>query len=320
MKLIIQIPCYNESETLPQTLHELPREISGVDHVEILVIDDGSADNTAEIAKQHGADHVVRLPYHMGLAAGFRAGLDACLQYGADLIVNTDADNQYFAADIAKLIQPILSGRAQLVIGDRGVSNLEHFSKPKRVLQRIGSWVVGKAAGFPVPDATSGFRALTREMAMRTMVLSSYSYTLETIIQAGVHNIPVEFVSVRTNPNTRPSRLMRSTIHYLKQSIPTIIRAYAMYRPLWVFSIIGSIFIISGLIPAIRFVILRYMLNQGTGNVQSLILSAVLLILGIQIYLIGLVADIIAFNRKMLEDQNYRLKRIELDANTSTDQ
>jgi glycosyltransferase involved in cell wall biosynthesis len=313
MKLIIQIPCYNEAETLPDTLRELPTSIPGIDVLEVLVIDDGSRDDTAEVAYQNGVQHVVRLPYHMGLAAGFRLGLEASLQQGADIIVNTDADNQYRAEDIHQLVAPILAGEAQLVIGDRGVSTLEHFSPLKRWLQRLGSWVVSQAAGFPVADATSGFRALSREMALRTLVLSRYSYTLETIIQAGAHQIPVVFVPVRTNPKTRPSRLMRSTPHYLRQSIPTIIRAYAMYQPLRVFSVIGSALIIAGIIPAVRFLILRYLLDQGTGNIQSLILSAVLLIIGFQIYLIGLLADLIASNRKLLEDQNYRLKRLELE-------
>lgn len=320
MKLIIQIPCYNEAETLPETLQQLPTAIPGIDTLEVLVIDDGSSDGTADVARRHGVQHVLRLPYHMGLAAGFRQGLEACLERGADIIVNTDADNQYYAEDIRKLVHPILAGEAQLVIGDRGVSTLAHFSPWKRALQRLGSWVVSQAAGFPVPDATSGFRAISREMAMRTLVLSSYSYTLETIIQAGAHQIPVAFVPVRTNPKTRPSRLMRSTRHYLRQSVPTIIRAYAMYQPLRVFFLIGSVFILAGIVPAVRFLILRYILDQGSGNIQSLILSAVLLIVGIQIYLIGLLADLIAFNRKMLEDQNYRLKRIELQERPASKQ
>ncbi len=314
MKLIIQIPCYNEAETLPDTVRDLPQSIPGIDCIEVLVIDDGSTDGTASVARELGVKHVVSLPYHMGLASGFRAGLEACLEQGADLIVNTDADNQYFAGDIQTLIQPILSGQAALVIGDRGVSSLQHFSPLKRMLQRTGSWVVSQAAGMKVSDATSGFRALSREMALRTLVLSNYSYTLETIIQAGAHNIPVKFVPIRANPNTRPSRLMRSTTHYLRQSVPTILRAYAMYQPLKVFSIIGTLFIIAGLIPGIRFLVLRYVLDQGTGNLQSLILSAVLLIVGFQIYLFGVLADLIAFNRKMLEDQNYRMKRLELEA------
>jgi glycosyltransferase involved in cell wall biosynthesis len=319
MKLIIQIPCYNEAETLPETLRSLPREIPGVDKIEYLIIDDGSEDNTAAIAREHGAHHILSLPYHMGLASGFRLGLEAALSHGADVIVNTDADNQYYADDIKVLIQPILNNKAQLVIGDRGVGKLQHFSPIKRSLQRLGSWVVSQAAGMEVPDATSGFRALSREMALRTLVLSNYSYTLETIIQAGAHNIPMMFVPVRTNPNTRPSRLMRSTTHYLSRSIPTILRAYVLYKPLRVFTLIGAVFAVAGLIPGIRFLIIRYVLQQGTGNIQSLILAAVLLIVGFQVLLIGLVADIIAFNRIMLEDQNYRLKRLELQV-TGTDQ
>lgn len=318
MKLIIQIPCFNEADTLPDTLRELPVSLPGIECIEVLVIDDGSTDGTAAVARELGVQHVVRLPYHMGLASGFRAGLEACLERGADLIVNTDADNQYFAGDIQTLIEPILAGEAQLVIGDRGVSSLQHFSPLKRMLQRAGSWVVSQAAGMQVRDATSGFRALSREMALRTLVLSQYSYTLETIIQAGAHKIPVKFVPVRTNPNTRPSRLMRSTSHYLRQSIPTILRAYAMYQPLKVFTLIGTVFIITGLIPALRFLVLRYILDQGTGNLQSLILSAVLLIVGFQIYLFGVLADLIAFNRKMLEDQTYRVKRLELEARHPT--
>jgi glycosyltransferase involved in cell wall biosynthesis len=314
MKLIIQIPCYNEADTLPDTLAALPTVLPGIDTIETMVIDDGSTDHTVETAHALGVDHMISLPYHSGLAAAFRAGLDACLERGAEIIVNTDADNQYNADDIPKLIEPILAKRAQLVIGDRGVAKLEHFSPWKRMLQRLGSWFVSQTAGMRVPDATSGFRALSYEMAMRTLVLSQYSYTLETIIQAGAHKLPVEFVPVRTNPNTRPSRLMSSTSHYLRQSIPTILRAYAMYQPLRVFSLIGTFFVVLGLIPAVRFLILRYVLGQGSGNVQSLILSALLIIVGIQVYLFGILADIIAFNRKMLEEQNYRLKRIEYRA------
>lgn len=313
MKLIIQIPCYNEAETLPETIRSLPETLAGIDVIEIMVIDDGSTDGTAAVARGLGVQHVLNLSHHVGLAGGFRLGLEACIRHGADIIVNTDADNQYHAGDIEKLTEPILNRRAQLVIGDRGVATLASFSPLKRLLQRLGSWVVAQAAGLPVSDATSGFRALTREMALRTLVLSKYSYTLETIIQAGAYKLPVEFVPVRTNPQSRPSRLMRSTTHYLRQSIPTIIRAYTMYQPLRVFTIMGTLFILAGLVPAVRFLILRYILDQGTGNLQSLILSAVLLIIGFQVYVFGLLADLIAFNRKILEDLAYRMKRLELE-------
>lgn len=314
MKLIIQIPCYNEAETLPATIQALPKTLPGVDCIETLVIDDGSSDQTSQTAKELGVNHVLSLPHHVGLAVGFRQGLEACLKQGADLIVNTDADNQYQADDIGRLVEPILAGRAQLVIGDRGVATLQTFSPLKRLLQRLGSWVVAQAAGMKVSDATSGFRALTRDMALRTLVLSQYSYTLETIIQAGAYQIPVEFVPVRTNPQSRPSRLMRSTIHYLRQSIPTIMRAYTMYQPLRVFTALGTLFIIIGLIPAVRFLYLRYFIGVGTGNIQSLILSAVLLIVGFQVYVLGFLADLIAFNRKILEDLTYRVKRLELES------
>ncbi len=305
MKVIIQIPCYNEAETLPQTVAELPRQLPGVDEVEFLVIDDGSTDGTAEAARACGVHHVVRLPYHMGLARGFAAGLEACLGRGADVIVNTDADNQYVAADIPKLLEPIARGEAQIVVGDRGVATHEGFPPHKRLLQRLGSWVVSQAAGMPVPDATSGFRALTREAALRTMVLSTYSYTLETLIQAGAHNIPVKYVPVRTNPQTRPSRLMRSTLHYLRQSIPTIIRAYTLYQPLKVFTLLSLLLIGAGLIPAVRYLYF-FLVMHSSGHIQSLILAAILIIVGVQTFLIGLAADLLAFNRKILEELRYR--------------
>ncbi|GAB4533060.1 MAG: glycosyltransferase family 2 protein [Anaerolineales bacterium] len=305
MKVIIQIPCYNEAETLPATVADLPRQLPGVDEIEYLVIDDGSTDGTAQAAQACGAHHVVRLPYHMGLARGFAAGLEACLQRGADVIVNTDADNQYMAADIPKLLEPIFAGQAQIVIGDRGVATHAGFSPLKRVLQRLGSWVVSQAAGMPVPDATSGFRALTREAARRTLVLSNYSYTLETLIQAGAHHIPVMYVPVRTNPQTRPSRLMKSTLHYLRQSIPTIIRAYTLYQPLKVFTLLSLLLIAAGLVPAMRYLYF-FVTEHSSGHIQSLILAAVLVIVGVQTFLIGLAADLLAFNRKILEELRYR--------------
>ena len=309
MKLIIQIPCYNEAETIPVTLCLIPRSIEGFDQVEILVIDDGSQDLTAEAARMAGADYVISLSHHAGLAAAFSAGLDASLRLGADVIVNTDADNQYEAQDIPLLLVPILEGRAELVVGDRGVATLQAFSPLKRKLQRMGSHVVSQAAGLNVPDATSGFRAMTREVALRTIVLSDYSYTLETLIQAGNHKVEVVSVPIRTNPPRRPSRLMRGIADYLRNSSITIIRAYAMYRPLRVFFAIGLALILMGTGIGIRFLILRYWLGQGSGNIQSLILSALLLMVGFQTLLIGLVADLIAFNRKILEEILYRTRK-----------
>jgi glycosyltransferase involved in cell wall biosynthesis len=312
VKLIIQIPCYNEAETLPATLEALPRQLPGIDELEYLVIDDGSQDQTAQVAASHGVQHVVRLNPHRGLAAGFMAGLDAGLRSGADLIVNTDADNQYNARDIQRLIEPILSGQADIVVGDRGIASLEAFSPLKRSLQRLGSWVIAKASGLYTPDATSGFRALSREAALRTLVLSEYSYTLETLIQAGNRGVAVAYVPVRTNPQTRPSRLMRSIPHYLTYSGSTIVRAYTMYRPLRVFSSVGGLLILGGLALLLRFSYF-FLIGQGGGHVQSVIVSAILLIVGFQILLIGLLADLISGNRKILEELLYRLRRVELE-------
>ena len=320
MKLIIQIPCYNEAEVLPATIQALPRELPGIDCIELLVVNDGSQDATVEAARAAGVQHVVSLPGHLGLAAAFAAGLDASLKQGADLIVNTDADNQYNAEDILQLVTPILEGRAQIVVGDRGVATLEIFSPVKRWLQRLGSWVVGKVSGMNIPDATSGFRALSREAALRTLVVSEYSYTLETLIQAGSQRLPVEFVKIRTNPQTRPSRLMRSIPHYLRNSSTTIIRSYTMYRPLRVFSWLGSTFLLGGLALGLRFIYF-FILGQGGGHIQSVILAAVLFIVGFQVLLIGLLADLIGFNRKILEELLYRLRRLENSprATSSTD-
>lgn len=311
MKLIIQIPCYNEALTLPHTLQALPRQLKGIDAIEYLVVDDGSTDDTRQVARANGAHHVVHLPQHSGLAAGFAAGIDACLRLGADIIVNTDADNQYQAEDIQHLIQPILAGKAEITIGDRGVSTQENFSPTKRFLQRVGSWVLGRASGMEIPDATSGFRSLSREAALRTLVLSDYSYTLETLIQAGSRHTTIKFVPVRTNPQTRPSRLMRSIPHYLTNSGVTILRAYTMYKPLRVFLAIGAVFLIGGLILGGRF-LFYYLNHEGQGHIQSVILAAVLLIIGFQVCLIGLLADLIAFNRKILEELVYRVRSLEL--------
>ena len=308
MKLIIQIPCYNEAEVLASTLALLPRKLDGFDQVEFLVIDDGSHDGTAAAAKAAGVEHIVRLPFHKGLARAFSAGLDASLRCGADVILNTDADNQYNAEDIPLLLAPILTGEAHIVIGDRGVASLEHFAPIKRRLQVLGSQVVSSAAGLNIPDATSGFRALTREAALRTMVLSDYSYTLETLIQAGNNRIPVLSVPIHTNPPTRPSRLIRSITSYIRNSSVTIVRSFTLYRPLRVFTVIGSVLVALGLLLGARFVVIRYVLGQDVNQIQSLILTAVLLLAGFQTLLIGLVTDLIAFNRKILEEILYRLK------------
>ena len=312
MKLIIQIPCYNEAKVLPDTIRLLPRTLDGFDQVEILVIDDGSEDDTAQVARLSGVEHVLRLPHHTGLAGAFSAGLDACLRLGADVIVNTDADNQYEAQDIPCLLEPILKGQAELVVGDRGVATLKAFSPLKRKLQMLGSRVVSSAAGISVPDATSGFRAMTREVAMRTLVLSNYSYTLETLIQAGNQKVNVVSVPIHTNPSKRPSRLMRGIGDYLRNSSITIVRSYAMYRPLRVFSAIGLAILLVGVAIGLRFLVLFIMGNGEAGNIQSLILAAVLLIVGFQTLLIGLVADLIAFNRKILEETLYRVRSIEM--------
>lgn len=316
MKLIIQIPCYNEAETIASTLKLLPRRIDGVEQVEVLVIDDGSKDSTVDAARLGGADHVLCLHSHVGLARAYAAGLDACLRLGADVIVNTDADNQYEAADIPLLLEPIIKGQAELVVGDRGVATLPFFSPIKRKLQSFGSRVVSQASGLNIPDATSGFRAMTREVALHTMVLSEYSYTLETLIQAGNRKVTVASVPIHTNPPQRPSRLMRGILDYLQNSSITIIRAYSMYRPLRVFLAIGALLMVAGTALGIRFLLLRFIFQQGAGNVQSLILAAVLLIIGFQTLVIGLVADLIAFNRKILEEILYRLRNMEISADS----
>jgi len=310
VKLIIQIPCYNEAEHLPETVDALPGELPGIDTLEYLVIDDGSTDGTAQVAQKIGVHHIVRLPNHIGLAAGFVTGLEACIRRGADLIVNTDADNQYHAEDIQHLIEPILAGRADIVVGDRGVASLEEFSPLKRGLQRLGSWVIAKASGVQTPDATSGFRAISREAALRTLVLSEYTFTLETLIQAGSRRMAVEYVPVRTNPQRRPSRLFSNIPQYLLLSGTTILRAYTMYRPLRVFTVVGLTLILLGMAGSLRFLYF-YLIGNGAGHIQSVILSALLLIVGFQVMLIGLLADLIGFNRKILEELLYRLRRLE---------
>lgn len=311
MKLIVQIPCFNEENTLPLTLRDIPRTIAGIRKVEILVIDDGSEDRTLEVAREHGVDHIVRFSGNKGLAVGFMAGLDACLKLGADIIVNTDADNQYCGRDIEKLLGPILEGKADMVIGNRHVENIEHFSFMKKKLQKLGSWVIRHISGTNVPDATSGFRAFNREAALKLNVLSDFTYTLETIIQAGIKNITVDSVGVKTNEKLRDSRLFTSVRSYIARSIGTIIRIYTMYRPLKVFSTIGATIFCAGVLLGLRF-LYYYFTGSGAGHVQSLILSAVLVIIGFQIVMIGLLADIIAANRRLIEEVLYRMRKREI--------
>ncbi len=310
MKLIIQIPCYNEAQTLPATVADLPRTLPGIDTIEYLVIDDGSQDETVAVARALGVHHIVQLTQNRGLAAAFTAGLDACLRHGADIIVNTDGDNQYCGADVERLVKPILQGEAEIVVGDRDVAHVLVFSPLKRWLQQLGSWVVSQAAGVPIPDTTSGFRAISREAALRMLVLSEYSYTLETLIQAGARRSAIRSVRIRTNAPTRPSRLMRSIPHFLSHSGVTILRAYTLYRPLRVFLWLGLLSILCGSAVGIRFLYF-YLTGSGSGHIQSLILAAILLIVGFQIVLIGVVADLIGFNRKISEEILYRLRRLE---------
>ena len=312
-KLIIQIPCLNEAATLPATLADLPLSIPGIDVIETLVIDDGSRDGTADVARGAGVHHIVRLTRNKGLAAAFMAGIDAALKQGADFIVNTDADNQYAGHEIPRLLAPLLRGEADLVIGDRNVGELQHMSWQKRRLQRLGSWVVRQVSNTTVPDTTSGFRAYTREAALRMTIVSEFSYTLESIIQAGKKRMAIAHVPVATNPRTRDSRLFDSMFGYIKRSSATIVRIYAMYEPLKVFSYIGLTIFGAGLLLALRFLYNYFTDFTGGGRfVQSLIISAVLMIVGFQVLLIGLLADVISANRKLLEDLLYRVRTLEI--------
>lgn len=313
MKLIIQIPCYNEAQTLEVALNDLPRKLDGIDTIEYLIINDGSADNTVEVAKKWGVHHIVNFKQNKGLAKGFMAGLDGCLRNGADIIVNTDADNQYCAEDIETLIRPILAGEADMVIGARPIDETEHFSFIKKKLQHLGSWAVRRASNTDIPDAPSGFRALSREAAMRINVVNDYTYTLETIVQAGREKIPITSVPIRTNAELRPSRLFHSIWGYVKKSMITILRAYMMYKPLKSFSFLAVPPVAIGLLIGFRF--LYYIaIGRPGGHVQSLILACTLIIMGFLTFMIGLVADVIAANRKLLQDTQYHVRRAEYDA------
>ncbi len=308
MKLIIQIPCYNEAETLAVTLKELPRKFPGFNKIEWLVIDDGSTDNTSVVARENGADHVISHTHNQGLARAFMTGIDTCLKLGADVIVNTDADNQYNANDIPKLVAPILEHRAEIVIGARPIESIEHFSPAKKILQRFGSWVVRVASGTNIEDAPSGFRAFTREAATKIMIFNNYTYTLETIIQAGQKNIPITSVPIRVNKDLRPSRLVKSIPSYIKRSIFTIIRIFTIYRPFYFFGSIGLCLFFFGLLLGLRFLYF-YFMGEGTGHIQSVILAGVLLGMGFQTILIAFIADMLAANRKLLEDIRYKLRK-----------
>ncbi len=312
MKLIIQIPCYNEEKTIAVTLADLPRHIDGIDEIEYLIIDDGSSDRTVEVAKSLGVQHFVRFTGNKGLAKGFMAGLDGALRAGADIIVNTDADNQYCGEDIEKLVRPILDGKADIVIGERPIDETEHFSPLKKKMQHLGSWTVRVASKTKIADAPSGFRAFSREAALRVNVTNPYTYTLETIIQAGHNRTIMESVKIRTNPELRKSRLIHSMIGYIKRSMVTILRSFMMYKPLSFFGIIGGICIIAGLALGIRFLVYLGM-GDGSGHVQSLILTAILLLMGFMTVVIGLQADIIAANRKILEDIQYHVRRTDYE-------
>lgn len=310
-KLLIQIPCYNEEQTLPRTLAALPRQVPGFDKVEWLIIDDGSTDRTAEVARQSGVDHVVSLPRNQGLARAFLAGLEACLKAGADVVVNTDADNQYDAACIPALVEPILSGRAQIVVGARPIQSIRQFSLVKKLLQRLGSAAVRIASRTRIPDAPSGFRAMHAEAALRLCVFSDYTYTLETIIQAGRKNIAIASVPVAVNEVTRPSRLVRSVPSYVRRSILTIVRIFILYKPLRFFLYLGTLFLIPGVAIGLRF-LSHYLNGQGQGHVQSLILAGVLLVTAVVTYAAGILADLVASNRVLLEEIRTRQLRTEV--------
>ena len=310
MKLIIQIPCYNEEETLPITIADLPKQLDGIDCIEYLIINDGSIDRTTEVARELGVHHIVNFKQNKGLARGFSAGVDACLRLGADIIVNTDADNQYCGDDIACLLQPIFDGKADIVVGERPIDETEHFSKQKKKLQRFGSFVVRVASGTRIPDAPSGFRAYTREAAMRLNVINEYTYTLETIIQAGHNKIAMVSVPIRTNAELRESRLFKSMWRYIRRSSTVIIRSFIMYKPLKFFSILGSILAAAGLVIFLRFLVYFFM-GQGDGHIQSLLLAVMLFFMGFSCFIAGFQADIVAANRKLLEDIQYRIRKLD---------
>ena len=313
MKLIVQIPCFNEEETLPRTVQDIPRVIEGIDTVEILVIDDGSDDGTVAAARKAGVHHIVRNIRNRGLAKTFLVGLDASLRLGADVIVNTDGDNQYRGEDIPRLIAPILKGEAEMVVGDRRTGENPHFPLKKKMLHSLGSFIVRRLSGTDVADAVSGFRAFSREAALQLNILSNYSYTVETILQAGNKGIPIATVTIGTNPKTRESRLMKHMFGFVTSQMATMVRTYTMYRPLKVFTLMGGFFIFLGFIPSVRF-LFNYLVGQQAGHIQSLILAAILFIIGFQLIVVGIVGDVISFNRKLVEEILYRVRKLELDS------
>ena len=313
MKLIIQIPCLNEEQTLPETLKDLPKSLSGIDSLEVLVIDDGSTDRTVEVAKEHGVQHILSLTNNKGLAKAFIYGINHALQLGADIVVNTDADNQYFGGDISKLIQPILNKRADIVIGDRQVETIRHFSPFKILLQKLGSWTVRQLSGTTIPDATSGFRAYSKEAALQMNVISDFTYTVETIISAGNKNLAIEHIPVRTNEKLRESRLFPSIQVYLRRTLVTMLKVYSMYRPLKVFTIAGGIAFLVGFMIGGRYLFFFFQ-GQTEGHIQSLILSAIMLTVGFQMIMMGISAELISVNRQLLEDIQLRIKKNKFDS------
>jgi glycosyltransferase involved in cell wall biosynthesis len=314
MKLIIQVPCLNEEESLPGVLAELPRTVSGFDEVEWLVIDDGSTDRTVEVARLHGVDHLVKLTSNRGLATAFQAGLDAALKLGADVIVNTDADGQYAASDIPRLAEPIRTGRADMVVGDRQVQELEHFSPTKKILQRLGSWVVRQASGTKVPDTTSGFRAYNREAALQLIVVSRYTYTLESLIQAGKMSVAIEDVPITPNRTERDSRLSSSTSAYVRRNAFAIFRAYTLYEPLRVFMLLAVVFGLLALAAWSPFLVDWIVNGDRTGHIQSLILGAVLMLAAVQMFALGIIGDALAGQRAIAQRVYERVRRLELEA------
>lgn len=312
MKVIIQIPCYNEELTLPLTYADIPKKIAGIDQVEVLIIDDGSTDKTIEVAKKLGVNHIIINKQNMGLARSFRRGIDECLKQGADIIVNTDGDNQYAGWDIPKLVQPVLEGKADIVIGDRQTHLIPHFSRGKKFMQWFGSGVVRKLAGIWVPDTVSGFRAISRESAIKLNVLSSFSYTIEMVIQAGKRDMKIESVPVETNSKTRESRLFKSIPSFITRQLTTIVRMYAMYQPLRVFFFMGTLLTFFGLIPILRFLYF-YLTTGGAGHLQSLVLGGVLVMMGFIAYLAGLLADLISFNRQLSEMTLEKVRKMEFN-------